>query len=115
MKALQSIRFSLIGGGGSSTSLKSAITKFAITTAEGITITVVKGKLAHQRVDVIVNTTSEELQLDVGAVSKSLLRAAGQQIQVGRSKWPSVLTEWLLLGLVSDLADQSVVRRVRCL
>ena len=66
--------------GGSS--FKPSSTKFAIETPEGITIAIVKGKLAEQNVDVIVNSTSKGLDLSSGAVSMSLLKAAGSQIQV---------------------------------
>ena len=112
------MRFFLIGG-GSSSSFKSSSTKYAADTAEGITVAIVKGKLAEQRVDVIVNTTSKDLDLDSGAVSKSLLQAAGTQIKVldavvvvitvhvypyghmqtlvGRSKFPSAIHRLIAL------------------
>ncbi|XP_023932230.1 poly [ADP-ribose] polymerase 14-like isoform X2 [Lingula anatina] len=53
----------------------------SVETAEGITVTLVKGQLAQQQVDVIVNTTHQSLNLSNGAVSKSILMTAGPQIQ----------------------------------
>ncbi|VDI82306.1 Hypothetical predicted protein, partial [Mytilus galloprovincialis] len=44
-------------------------------------IRLVKGQLACQKVDVIVNSTSASMQLEYGAVSKSLLQAAGPGLQ----------------------------------
>lgn len=52
----------------------------AMTTSEGLTITLVLGAIAAQTVDVIVNTTSKEISFTVGAVSKSILDAAGPEI-----------------------------------
>ncbi|VDI82837.1 Ca-activated chloride channel homolog [Mytilus galloprovincialis] len=46
-----------------------------------ITVTLVKGQIASQKVDVIVNTTSTSLQLNQGAMSQSLLKMGGQGIQ----------------------------------
>jgi hypothetical protein len=55
---------------------------YAVTTPEGMTVAIVKGKLAEQRAQAIVNTTSKDLNLNSGPVSKSILQAAGPQIQV---------------------------------
>ncbi|XP_033757735.1 protein mono-ADP-ribosyltransferase PARP14-like isoform X1 [Pecten maximus] len=46
-----------------------------------ISIKLVEGQIAQQKVDVIVNTCSKDLKLSNGAVSSSLLAAAGPQIQ----------------------------------
>ncbi|XP_053389200.1 protein mono-ADP-ribosyltransferase PARP14-like, partial [Mercenaria mercenaria] len=46
-----------------------------------ILVTVVKGEIARQKVDVIVNTTSHNLDLRNGAVSQTLLKAAGKELQ----------------------------------
>lgn len=46
-----------------------------------ISVTLVKGQIATQEVDVIVNTTSTSLQLNQGAVSQSLLKMGGPGIQ----------------------------------
>ncbi|XP_053389167.1 protein mono-ADP-ribosyltransferase PARP14-like [Mercenaria mercenaria] len=46
-----------------------------------ILVTVVKGEIARQKVDVIVNTTSHNLDLRNGAVSQSLLKTAGKELQ----------------------------------
>ncbi|XP_033109283.1 protein mono-ADP-ribosyltransferase PARP14-like [Anneissia japonica] len=52
-----------------------------ITTKEGFDIRLIKGKIEDSKVDVIVNTTSGDLNLNSGNVSKALLRAAGRQLQ----------------------------------
>ncbi|XP_071948866.1 protein mono-ADP-ribosyltransferase PARP14-like [Antedon mediterranea] len=52
-----------------------------VTTKEGITIRLVKGKIEDSKVDVIVNTTSGNFNLNCGNVSKALLKAAGAQLQ----------------------------------
>ncbi|XP_062581102.1 protein mono-ADP-ribosyltransferase PARP14-like isoform X2 [Saccostrea cucullata] len=49
--------------------------------AGNITVRVITGQIAKQTVDVIVNTTSKDLKLGNGAVSASLLKAAGPGIQ----------------------------------
>ncbi|KAK3598396.1 hypothetical protein CHS0354_019799 [Potamilus streckersoni] len=46
-----------------------------------ITIKVVKGEMASQRVDVFVNTVAKSLDLTQGAVSQSLLKQGGQTLQ----------------------------------
>ncbi|KAK3094887.1 hypothetical protein FSP39_007507 [Pinctada imbricata] len=46
-----------------------------------VNIQVIKGQIARQQVDIIVNTTSKDLRLTNGAVSNSLLNAAGPSIQ----------------------------------
>lgn len=51
------------------------------TTAEGLSISLVKGNIQDQTTDVIVNTISETMQLDQGAVSRALLQAAGPGLQ----------------------------------
>uniref|UniRef100_A0A8B8E811 Poly [ADP-ribose] polymerase n=1 Tax=Crassostrea virginica TaxID=6565 RepID=A0A8B8E811_CRAVI len=44
-------------------------------------IKVISGELARMKVDVIVNSTDKSLDLSLGAISRSLLRAAGDSIQ----------------------------------
>ncbi|CAC5408901.1 unnamed protein product [Mytilus coruscus] len=46
-----------------------------------ISVRVVKGQLAQQKVDVIVNSTSRDLNLENGMLSSSLLKAGGQSLQ----------------------------------
>ncbi|XP_063404473.1 protein mono-ADP-ribosyltransferase PARP14-like [Mytilus trossulus] len=46
-----------------------------------ISVRVVKGQLAQQKVDVIVNSTSSNLNLENGMLSQSVLRAGGQRLQ----------------------------------
>ncbi|KAK3598393.1 hypothetical protein CHS0354_019796 [Potamilus streckersoni] len=46
-----------------------------------ISIKVVKGEMANQKVDVIVNTVAKSLDLTHGAVSQSLLKQGGQSLQ----------------------------------
>ncbi|KAL3886858.1 hypothetical protein ACJMK2_026820 [Sinanodonta woodiana] len=48
----------------------------------GITISLVRGEIAKQKVDVIVNTTSNNLDLRNGLVSNSLLAAGGEELQL---------------------------------
>ncbi|XP_036364520.1 protein mono-ADP-ribosyltransferase PARP14-like [Octopus sinensis] len=47
----------------------------------GIEINLMTDSISNASVDVIVNSTNEELQLDSGAISKYILFAAGPQIQ----------------------------------
>lgn len=51
------------------------------TTAEGLKIVLLIGDLQDQTTDVVVNTISETLNLNQGAVSKALLQAAGPGLQ----------------------------------
>ncbi|XP_060564934.1 protein mono-ADP-ribosyltransferase PARP14-like [Ruditapes philippinarum] len=46
-----------------------------------VAVTVVKGEIAKQKADVIVNTTSNNLDLRNGAVSMSLSKSAGRALQ----------------------------------
>ncbi|XP_026151983.1 protein mono-ADP-ribosyltransferase PARP9 [Mastacembelus armatus] len=46
-----------------------------------VVLTLKKGKIEEQQTDVIVNTTSAELKLDSGTVSKALLMKAGFEMQ----------------------------------
>ncbi|XP_077990954.1 uncharacterized protein LOC144445286 [Glandiceps talaboti] len=48
---------------------------------EGKKIRLVKGNIAQQKASVIVNTTQTSLDLNTGAVSKTLLQVAGPQLQ----------------------------------
>ncbi|KAL4232423.1 E3 ubiquitin-protein ligase dtx3l [Mactra antiquata] len=50
-------------------------------TENKLTVTVIPEELSKCRSDVLVNTTSKDLDLSYGRVSKSLLRAAGPEIQ----------------------------------
>ncbi|XP_070540788.1 protein mono-ADP-ribosyltransferase PARP14-like [Ptychodera flava] len=54
---------------------------YVMKTAEGKSVTLIKGSIAKQKVDVIVNTTQPSLDLNTGAVSKAILKVAGQQLQ----------------------------------
>ncbi|XP_063346030.1 protein mono-ADP-ribosyltransferase PARP14-like [Pelmatolapia mariae] len=51
------------------------------TTAEGLKIILCKGNIQDQTTDVIVNTISEDMKLNQGAVSKAILSAAGSSLQ----------------------------------
>lgn len=51
------------------------------TTAEGLKIVLLKGNIQDQTTDVIVNTISEDMNLNQGAVSKAILQAAGPSLQ----------------------------------
>lgn len=46
-----------------------------------VTLTLRKGKIEEQETDVIVNTTTENLDLSVGAVSKAISQRAGKRMQ----------------------------------
>ncbi|XP_071947632.1 protein mono-ADP-ribosyltransferase PARP14-like [Antedon mediterranea] len=52
-----------------------------VTTKEGFDIMLMKGRIEDSKVDVIVNSTSHDLNLNSGNVSKALLQAAGPQLQ----------------------------------
>ncbi|KAL5022626.1 hypothetical protein ScPMuIL_001781 [Solemya velum] len=51
-----------------------------------IKVSIVKGELAHESVDVIVNTVGQDLKLDRGAVSQSILRVGGPTLQTDCAK-----------------------------
>ncbi|XP_070760235.1 protein mono-ADP-ribosyltransferase PARP14-like isoform X2 [Enoplosus armatus] len=51
------------------------------TTAEGLKIVLCKGDIQDQTTGVIVNTISENMNLNQGAVSKAILKAAGPRLQ----------------------------------
>ncbi|XP_041369508.1 protein mono-ADP-ribosyltransferase PARP14-like [Gigantopelta aegis] len=51
------------------------------TTSSGVNIQLVKGEIAKEQADIIVNSTSNNLDLKNGAVSKSILTAAGDSLQ----------------------------------
>ncbi|XP_076587780.1 protein mono-ADP-ribosyltransferase PARP14-like [Chaetodon auriga] len=51
------------------------------TTAEGLKIILWKGNIQDQSTGIIVNTISENMNLDQGAVSKAILQAAGPGLQ----------------------------------
>ncbi|XP_038071270.1 protein mono-ADP-ribosyltransferase PARP14-like isoform X2 [Patiria miniata] len=53
-----------------------------LTTMEGINITLKKGSITSEMVDVLVNTAGSDMQLGNGAVSKAILQAAGQALQL---------------------------------
>ncbi|XP_046345790.2 uncharacterized protein LOC124126402 [Haliotis rufescens] len=49
---------------------------------DAISVSVIKGELVKQEVDVIVNTVSPTLKLDEGAISKSIFAAGGNELQI---------------------------------
>ncbi|XP_076747409.1 protein mono-ADP-ribosyltransferase PARP14 isoform X3 [Maylandia zebra] len=51
------------------------------TTAKGLKIILCKGNIQDQTTDAIVNTISEDMNLNQGAVSKAILSAAGSSLQ----------------------------------
>ncbi|XP_064602045.1 protein mono-ADP-ribosyltransferase PARP14-like [Liolophura sinensis] len=64
-----------------------------VKTRSGMKIPLVKGELAKQTVDVLVNSTGKDLALKNGAVSNSLLKAAGPQLQAEASqRYPNGVT-----------------------
>ncbi|XP_060945027.1 uncharacterized protein LOC133022028 [Limanda limanda] len=52
-----------------------------VTTIEGLNITLTQGNIEDATTEVIVNTTSEDLELKKGAVSNAILLAAGPKLQ----------------------------------
>ncbi|CAB1419170.1 unnamed protein product [Pleuronectes platessa] len=52
-----------------------------VTTIEGLNITLTKGNIENATTEVIVNTTSEDLELNKGAVSNAILLKAGPELQ----------------------------------
>ncbi|KAL8567911.1 hypothetical protein ACOMHN_059033 [Nucella lapillus] len=57
-----------------------------------INVSVIPGEIAKQSADVIINSTSNELDLQKGAVSASILKVAGQNLQMEcKSKYPGGL------------------------
>uniref|UniRef100_A0A3B5AGG8 Poly [ADP-ribose] polymerase n=1 Tax=Stegastes partitus TaxID=144197 RepID=A0A3B5AGG8_9TELE len=71
------------------TSTKSTLVKsagstpflFQVQTKEGVCITLTKGHIEAATTEVIVNTVSEDLALNKGAVSNAILSAAGSKLQ----------------------------------
>uniref|UniRef100_A0A4W6DZF5 Poly [ADP-ribose] polymerase n=1 Tax=Lates calcarifer TaxID=8187 RepID=A0A4W6DZF5_LATCA len=55
--------------------------RFEQTTAEGLKIVLCKGNIQDQKTDIIINTISENMNLNQGAVSKAILEAAGPGLQ----------------------------------
>ncbi|XP_072025647.1 protein mono-ADP-ribosyltransferase PARP14-like [Amphiura filiformis] len=55
--------------------------RYTLTTKENKTISLKKADLSAEKVDVIVNTTSGNFQLNAGGVSAAMLKAAGPQLQ----------------------------------
>ncbi|KAM7391015.1 hypothetical protein PAMP_021733 [Pampus punctatissimus] len=51
------------------------------TTAEGLKIVLWRGNIEDQTTDVIINTISEDMNLNQGAISKAILEAAGPSLQ----------------------------------
>ncbi|XP_041855414.1 protein mono-ADP-ribosyltransferase PARP14-like isoform X2 [Melanotaenia boesemani] len=52
------------------------------TTPDGLKIALCKGNIQDQNTDVIVNTIADNMNLDQGAVSKAIVEAAGESLQV---------------------------------
>ncbi|XP_036404127.1 protein mono-ADP-ribosyltransferase PARP14-like [Megalops cyprinoides] len=59
---------------------------FALRTKEGLTVTLREGNIQEATTEVIVNTISNNLDLSMGAVSKAILSAAGQELQAAIKK-----------------------------
>ncbi|PVD29541.1 hypothetical protein C0Q70_08792 [Pomacea canaliculata] len=60
---------------------------------QGIQVFVVEGEIARQDTDVIVNSTSQDLNLTQGAISSSILKAAGPGLQREcKEKYPKGIT-----------------------
>ncbi|XP_067656555.1 protein mono-ADP-ribosyltransferase PARP14-like isoform X2 [Haliotis asinina] len=50
-------------------------------TSQSCKVTIVRGEIAKRKVDALINSTSNNLHLNNGAVSRSILKAAGKTIQ----------------------------------
>eukprot|EP00062_Callorhinchus_milii_P015765 gi/632966462/ref/XP_007899428.1/ PREDICTED: poly [ADP-ribose] polymerase 14-like [Callorhinchus milii] len=57
-------------------------TGIIFTTQEGVRVSLIKGNIAEQKVDAIVNTVSHDMNLSYGAASKAIVLKAGDQLQV---------------------------------
>ncbi|XP_077865003.1 protein mono-ADP-ribosyltransferase PARP14-like [Saccoglossus kowalevskii] len=79
IKTARNIRTTHVGL--SSHGIQVTSNKGEISVRGGKTVRLVKGSISAEKVDVIVNTTRPTLDLDTGAVSKSILQAAGVQLQ----------------------------------
>uniref|UniRef100_UPI00398F08FE protein mono-ADP-ribosyltransferase PARP14-like isoform X2 n=1 Tax=Pristiophorus japonicus TaxID=55135 RepID=UPI00398F08FE len=55
-------------------------------TPEGLKVILVKGSIADQKSDVIVNTVSTDMNLSQGPVSSAILKLAGDQLQTNTNK-----------------------------
>uniref|UniRef100_W5M6V2 Poly [ADP-ribose] polymerase n=1 Tax=Lepisosteus oculatus TaxID=7918 RepID=W5M6V2_LEPOC len=68
-------------GGERSVEVESRGALETVQTKEGLAITLRKGNIQEASTDVIVNTISEDLDLNKGAVSKAIFQAAGLELQ----------------------------------
>ncbi|XP_019646077.1 PREDICTED: poly [ADP-ribose] polymerase 14-like isoform X2 [Branchiostoma belcheri] len=86
-------------------------------TTEGKAIIAIQANIASQNVDVLVNTTAGNLDLNTGAVSRAILQLAGTNLQalVNRAKQRARITS-LPDGqiLVTDSADLSCKQVIHC-
>ncbi|XP_078671108.1 protein mono-ADP-ribosyltransferase PARP14-like isoform X1 [Branchiostoma floridae x Branchiostoma belcheri] len=86
-------------------------------TTEGKAIIAIQANIASQNVDVLVNTTAGNLNLNTGAVSKAILQLAGTNLQalVNEAKQRAGITS-LPDGqiLVTDSADLSCKQVIHC-
>nr|XP_055063231.1 protein mono-ADP-ribosyltransferase PARP14-like [Misgurnus anguillicaudatus] len=67
--------------GGRSESFDGSSVLETKTTQGGLQLILSKGNIQDAKTDIIVNTISEDLDLNKGAISKALLQAAGHQLQ----------------------------------
>lgn len=81
-----------------------------------INVSVIPGEIAKQSADVIVNSTSNGLDLHNGAVSSSILKAAGKNLQVDcKSKYPGgIPTGGMARTMGHSLNCQEIFHTVLC-
>ncbi|XP_070541080.1 protein mono-ADP-ribosyltransferase PARP14-like [Ptychodera flava] len=67
--------------GSRDTSLEPLSNPTELKTSEGVVIKLVKGSIAKQKTDIIVNTTQTSLSLNTGGVSAAICKVAGPALQ----------------------------------
>lgn len=101
----------------SGSTLKGAMSSPSVSTGQKvISVSVIQGEIAKQSVDVIVNSTSNGLDLQNGAISGSILRTAGPGLQNEcRQNYPSgINTGELAITSGHGLACKQVYHLALC-
>ncbi|XP_066275338.1 protein mono-ADP-ribosyltransferase PARP14-like [Branchiostoma lanceolatum] len=96
------------------------VTDVGFRTTEGKAIIAIQANIASQNVDVLVNTTAGNLDLNTGAVSKAILQLAGSNLQtlVNKAKQSAGITSLpdgqILVTGSADLPCKQVIHCVLC-
>ncbi|CAH1257858.1 PARP14 [Branchiostoma lanceolatum] len=96
------------------------VTDVGFRTTEGKAIIAIQANIASQNVDVLVNTTAGNLELNTGAVSKAILQLAGSNLQtlVNKAKQSAGITSLpdgqILVTGSADLPCKQVIHCVLC-